>query len=279
VKKNYGTIYSLPLSVWLAFFFIGPTLIIFLYSFLKKSPFGGVERSFSLDAFAFLFNPTVLQIAWMTLYISIAVAVITLFLALPTAYFMAKSRYKDSLLLFIIIPFWVNFLIRIYAWIAILGNNGFINNFLIQTGLVSDNFQFLYNPYAVVLITVYTYLPYAILPLYSTIEKFDFGLLEASKDLGATHFQGLKKIFIPGIKSGIYTAFLFTFIPALGSYAVPQLVGGTSSMMLGNVIAREIIITRNFPLASAISLILSLLTIIGILVFMKKNENEKKAVK
>lgn len=275
MKKNYGPYYSFPLSFWMVLFFVLPTLLIFVYAFFKKAPQGGVIFEFSLEAFKVIFNPTVLKIAWMTLYISVAATVFTLFLALPAAYFIARSRHKDTLLLLVVIPFWINFLIRIYAWIAILGNSGFLNSLLLKIGLTESPVQFLYNSPAVVLITVYTYLPYAILPLYASIEKFDFSLLEAARDLGAGKTQSLIKVFLPGIRSGIITSALFTLIPALGSYVIPQLVGGTNIMLLGNVIAREITVTRNWPLASAMSMILSLITMVGIVIFMKRQGREK----
>jgi spermidine/putrescine transport system permease protein len=173
----------------------------------------------------------------------------------------------------IIIPFWTNFLIRIYAWIAILGNNGFLNSLLLSTNIIPDHIQFLYNKYAVILVTAYTYLPFAILPLYSTIEKFDFSLLEAAQDLGASKWQSIKKVLLPNIRGGITTAVLFTFIPAFGSYAIPQILGGSDSLMLGNVIARELTVTRNWPLASSISVVLTIITTLGVLVFMRLNRN------
>ncbi len=275
MKKNYGHQYSFSLSFWMVLFFVIPTLLILIYAFLKKAPQGGVLWEFSLDAFKVIFNPTILKISWMTLYISLIATFLTLFLALPAAYYIARSPHKDTLLLLVIIPFWINFLIRIYAWIAILGNNGFFNIFLKKVGLLEESLQFLYNSPAVILITVYTYLPYAILPLYASIEKFDFSLLEAARDLGASKAQSIVKVFLPGIKAGIITAGLFTLIPALGSYVIPQLVGGTNLMLLGNVIAREVTITRNWPLASAMSLILTLLTMIGVFVFAKKQGKDK----
>ena len=168
-----------------------------------------------------------------------------------------------------IIPFWTNFLIRIYAWIAILGNNGYLNNLLLSLHVLESPAQFLYNQYAVIVVMVYTYLPFAILPLYATIEKFDFSLLEAAQDLGATKQQAVFRVLIPNIKSGIITAILFTFIPAFGQYAIPQLVGGRDSFMLGNVIARELTVSRNWPLSSSISVVLTVLTMIGVIVFVK----------
>ena len=204
------------------------------------------------------------------------VTIFTVLLSLPTAYYIARSKYKKELLFLVIIPFWTNFLIRIYAWIAVLGNNGFLNNILIKLGLIDTPLQFLYNTSAVILISVYTSLPFAILPLYAVIEKFDFSLMEAARDLGATNREAFFKVFIPNIKPGIITAVLFTFIPALGSYAVPKLVGGTQATMLGNIIAQHLTVTRNWPLASTISGALILVTSIAILIFMKISTKETK---
>jgi spermidine/putrescine transport system permease protein len=277
-KREYGVSYTLPLTFWLTVFFVIPISIIFLYSFLKSGIYGGVEWSFSLAGYRALANPVFLKVVSATLNISFWSTALTVLLALPTAYFIARSKYKNLFLFLIIIPFWTNFLIRVYAWIAILGNNGFLNSFLLSTGLITEHVQFLYNKYAVIIVTMYTYLPYAILPLYSTIEKFDFSLLEAARDLGATKQQSMLKVLIPNIKAGVTTAILFVFIPTLGSYAIPQLVGGTDSMMLGNTIARELTITRNWPLASSISVILTAVTMVAVLLFTRLDRRAETTV-
>jgi spermidine/putrescine transport system permease protein len=181
---------------------------------------------------------------------------------------MAKSRNQTFLLLLIIIPFWTNFLIRVFAWMNILGNSGFLNEFLLRAGLISDYIHFLYNQKVVVLVLVYMYLPYAILPLFSTIDKFDFSLLEAARDLGATKLSSMIRVLLPNIRSGMYTAVLFTFIPIFGAYAVPLLVGGKDSYMLGNIIADQLTKSRNWPLASAISMVLTLVTTAGVIIMM-----------
>ena len=263
MKRNYGSLYTLPLALWGSAFFIVPIAIILLYSFMEKALHGGVVYKFSLEAYDAIFNPVFAKVAFTTLWISVLATLITILIALPCAYYMARSRRKTLMLFLVIIPFWTNFLIRIYAWIAILGNSGFLNNFILGLGLRETYIQFLYTQYTVVMVLVYSYLPYAILPLYSTIEKFDFSLLEAARDLGASHFQALRKVLLPNIRAGIVTAVLFTFIPTFGAYAVPQLVGGHDSFMLGNIIARELTVTRNWPLASAISVLITVITAIA----------------
>lgn len=255
-------------------FFVLPTLVIVAFSFLKKGLHGGVLPVFTLDAYLALLNPSFLKVVMVTLSIAFFSTLITILLAIPASYYIARSPLKNSLLLLVIIPFWTNLLIRVFAWIAILGNNGFINQFLVSLGITHDHFQLLYNQQAVILVTVYTCLPYAILPLYSTIEKFDFSLLEAARDLGATKAQSMFHIFLPNIRAGIITAVIFTLIPTLGSYAIPQLVGGRDSMMVGNIIARQLTVERNWPLASSMSVILTLITMLGVWVFMRVNSQQ-----
>jgi spermidine/putrescine transport system permease protein len=190
---------------------------------------------------------------------------------------MAKSKKQNVLLLLIIIPFWTNFLIRVFAWMNILGNNGFLNEFLMRAGLVKDYIHFLYNQKVVILVLVYMYLPYAILPLYATIDKFDFSLLEAARDLGATKFVSMLKVLLPNIQGGMFTAVLFTFIPIFGAYAVPLLVGGKDSYMLGNIIADQLTKSRNWPLASAISMALTVVTTAGVMVMMNMQRKDAAA--
>ncbi|GHT55061.1 spermidine/putrescine ABC transporter permease [Spirochaetia bacterium] len=274
IKRNYGPFYSSPMAVWFTIFLLAPLLIIVLYSFLKKGLYGGVEWQFSLEAYKSLSNPNFLLITGRTILTSIAATIITILIALPCGYYMAKSRNQTFLLLLIIIPFWTNFLIRVFAWMNILGNSGFLNEFLLRAGLISDYIHFLYNQKVVVLVLVYMYLPYAILPLFSTIDKFDFSLLEAARDLGATKFGSMIHVLLPNIRSGVYTAVLFTFIPIFGAYAVPLLVGGKDSYMLGNIIADQLTKSRNWPLASAISMVLTLVTTIGVMVMMNLQKKD-----
>ena len=266
--RNLGSLYSGPMAAWFTLFFLAPIVIIIIYSFLKKGLYGGVEPEFSLDAYRYLGDKIFLSITFRTLVIAVVSTLITILLALPCGYFMAKSKNQNLLLLLIIIPFWTNFLIRVFAWMNILGNSGFLNEFLLHVGLIDDYIHFLYNQKAVVLVLVYMYLPYAILPLFSSIDKFDFSLLEAARDLGATKFISMLKVLLPNIRGGIFTAVLFTFIPIFGAYAVPLLVGGKDSYMLGNIIADQLSKSRNWPRAAAISMVLTVITTAGVLLMM-----------
>jgi spermidine/putrescine transport system permease protein len=265
------------MAVWFTLFFFAPIVIIIIFSFMKKGLYGGVENKFSLDAYYYLVDPVFLSITLRTIITAVISTVITILIALPCGYYMARSKHQTLLLLLIIIPFWTNFLIRVFAWINILGNNGFLNEFLLRFGLIQDYVPFLYNQRVVIFVLVYMYLPYAILPLFSTIDKFDFSLLEAAHDLGANKLTSIIKVLIPNIRGGIFTAILFTFIPIFGAYAVPHLVGGMDSYMLGNIIADQLLKSRNWPRAAAISMVLTLVTTAGVLwmMFIQKRDSSR----
>lgn len=267
-KKNLKLLYYLPLTIWMSIFFAIPTGIIVYFSFLKKAAYGGIEgyTIFTLKAYRNLLDPQLVKVLIKTLKISVLITVIVIILALPTAYFISRSKYKNLWLLLIIIPFWTNFLVRIFALIGLLGNNGLINKALMWIFKLTSPIPMLYNQRAVVIISVYILMPYAILPLYTSIEKFDFSLIDAARDLGANKYQALLKVFLPGIKGGIITAIVLTFIPAIGSYAVPDIVGGTDGIMLGNIIANKMFVLRDWPSAAAISTIFILITIIAMFI-------------
>ena len=272
-------VYYLPISVWMTLFFGLPTLIIIAFSFLKKGAYGGIATplKYTTAAYSLLFTSNdIVKVIFKTLNISIWITAVTLFLAIPVSYYISRSKYKNLWLLLIVIPFWTNFLVRIFSFIAILGNNGIVNQFLMKVFGLKTPLALLYNKNAVIIISVYVFLPYAILPLYSAIEKFDFSLLDAASDLGANKFQSLMRVFIPGIKSGIVTAVIFTLVPAIGSYAVPDLVGGTDGIMLGNIIANRMFQLRDWPTASAISTVFIVITTFGVWLSMKMEKEEEE---
>jgi len=280
--RNYGPLYSSPMAIWFSLFFLAPIVIIVIYSFMKKGLYGGVEQEFSMDAYRYLGDPVLINITLRTIFTSVISTIITILIALPCGYCIARSKHQTLFLLLIIIPFWTNFLIRVFAWMNILGNNGFLNETLLRFGLIKDYIPFLYNQKTVILVLVYMYLPYAILPLFSTIDKFDFSLLEAARDLGANKIVSIVKILLPNIRGGIFTSVLFTFIPIFGAYAVPLLVGGKDSYMLGNIIADQLSKSRNWPRAAAISMVLTVVTTVGVLLMMnvqKRDTSVKTDVK
>ena len=279
-KINQGSLYAWPMGIWLVVFFIAPLAIILLYSFLRKDIYGSVIAEFSLKAFQEMANPKYAMIVLRTIKISIIATVITILVALPCGYAIARSRHQTILLLLVIIPFWTNSLIRIFAWISILNNNGIINQLLMKLHITKNYVSLLNNQGAVILVSVYMYIPYAILPIFTAIDRFDFSLIEAARDLGATKAQSMVKILLPGIKSGVISALIFTFIPIFGSYTVPDLVGDMNSYMLGKLIVDQVQRSRNLPLGSAFSLVITVASIIGILwmELSKKQEAKQRAI-
>ena len=273
-RTSIGTLYAWPMGAWFSLFFVVPLLIILLYSFLKKGLYGGVEYKFTFDAYIKMCNLSYFKVFLRTLYISVLSTLITILLALPCGYAMARSRHQTAFLFMVIIPFWTNSLIRIFAWMSILGNEGFINQLLHILGLTESYLKLLYNQQAVILVSVYMYLPYAILPIFTAIDKFDFSLLEAAQDLGAGKLTAIWRVLLPNIKSGIVTALIFTFIPIFGAYTVPLLVGGKDSYMIGNIIVDQVNKTRNWPLASAFAMIITVVSTAGVLWMMSSSKKE-----
>lgn len=283
-KANPGPAYAWPMGAWFSLFFIIPLAIIVCYSFMKRDVYGGVVRQFSLKAYQQMLSPAYGIIFLRTLWITVVATFITILIALPCGYAMAKSKHQTTLLILVVIPFLTNSLIRIFAWITILGDNGILNQILAAFHSIANAItggseafvphKFMFTKGAVILVNIYMYLPYAILPVFTAVDRFDFTLLEASRDLGATKAQSMTKILIPGIKSGIISAVIFTFIPIFGNYTVPQLVGGKDSYMLGNIIVDQVQKVRNWPLASAFSLVITLVSMAGVLLMLSSGKKE-----
>lgn len=259
-----------PSFLWLLFFVALPTFLIFLISFRKANPAGGVAEGWSLTAWKELAEPYYLTLAWRTIWISVVVTTACLTLALPVAWFLARCHPKrlPLYLLLIIVPFWTNFLIRVFAWNQVLHAEGLLANALRKIGLLEPNASLLFHPGTVVLISVYAFLPFAILPLYAAASRFDFTLLDAARDLGCTRWQAISRVFLPGISKGILTALLIVLIPMLGSYVIPDLVGGTDGEMIGNRIAQRT--ERNLPAAAALSTLVSAFLLLPLL-FRRKS--------
>ena len=175
----------------------------------------------------------------------------------------------------IIVPFWTNFLIRIYAWKVFLHPDGILKKALVLIGLIPEETMLLYNQWAVLAVMIYTYLPFAILPIYAAADKFDFALLDAAKDLGASSLQAFRKVFVPGVSKGIWTAVMVVLIPAFGAYLIPDLVGGPTSELIGDKIAQRVFTERNLPHASALSAVLMLAVFIPLIfaVWLRRIQN------
>jgi spermidine/putrescine transport system permease protein len=266
--------------VWLAGFFLVPTLLVFFLAFRPADPFGGIGAGWTLENLRALGRSYYVAIALRTLWVSLLTTAVSIMLALPVGYAVARAseRRRRILLMLIIVPFWTSFLIRIFAWKSLLHPEGLVKKALLALGLAGPQTSLLYNTGAVVLVMVYTFLPFAIMPIYAAAEKFDFRLIEAARDLGARPFQSFRRVFLPGIRSGLMTAVLVVFIPSLGSYVVPDLVGGPGSEMIGNKIAQRVFVDRNLPHASALSVVLILAVLAPLVAVLLLRKKEKPGV-
>jgi len=268
---------SSPSFLWLLIFFAIPTILIFSFAFKSSDPFGGLEEGWTLDTVKSLFQKYYLVLIIRTLYLSALTTFFCLVLAVPVAYFLAQlsPKWRKTLLLLIIVPFWSSFLIRIFAWKSLLHPEGLLKKFLVALHLVDSDTSLLYNSAVVVLVMVYTYFPFGVLPIYAAASKFNFQLIEASMDLGASRMRAFFTIFIPVIRKSLYTAMVMVFIPAVGAYVIPDLVGGIYSEMIGNKIAQRTFSDRDIPLASALSalLMLAVLVPLGIITLIRMRNN------
>lgn len=253
-----------PSLLWLIVFFIVPSIAILAITFKPTDPFGGVGEGWTSKTLFSLAQPNYPIIIWRTIWLSFLTTLFSVILAIPTGYYIARLRkdWQRYALLLVIVPFWTSFLVRIFAWKTLLHPEGFVKHTLMSLGLVSSQTSLLYNSGAVLLVMIYTFLPFAILPIYAATEKFNFSLMEAARDLGATKLQSFCRVFLPGISQGLLTAILMVFIPALGSYVIPDVVGGPGGEMIGNKIAQRVFVDRNLPHASGLSAFLTLAVII-----------------
>lgn len=254
-------IVTTPSFLWMVIFFLIPTVLIFALSFHSTDPHGGIEASFTLKTWSSLSDQKYSEIVWRTIWLSVVTTFLCIVISIPCAFAIARAstKIRHIIIGLIILPFWTSFLIRVFAWKTLLHPEGLISKLFITLGFIQPTEQLLYNSGAVLMVMVYTYLPFAILPLYAAAEKFDYSLIEAALDLGASPFRAFVQIFVPGIRVGIYSATLMVLIPALGSYVIPSIIGDTkSSRMIGTLIYDYAIENRQLPRASALSTLLFL---------------------
>lgn len=258
-----------PSLGWFVLFLIAPIGIVLLYSVLHKGAYGSIDYRLDLGNYRRAFEPIYLKIVVRSLWLSSYTTALCLLLSYPLAYFMARvgNSAKRILLALVIIPFWTNFVIRIYALKLVLGETGLINRVLTELHLISTPLQMIDNSLGVSIGMVYNYLPFMVLPLFVALDKFDFTLMDAAYDLGATKFQMAVRVLFPLSLPGIVTGSLFVFIPAFGEFVIPDLMGGSQSMYVGTLITETFLKTRDWPFGSALSSFLVLFAM-GAFVFV-----------
>jgi spermidine/putrescine transport system permease protein len=282
-----------PALIVVGLFGIGPLLIMLLYSFLEPGTYGGVRWEFSTDAYVqflferdlfdetkLLFTDSYLLIVGRSILLAFVTTIICLILGYPTAYFMATrpASQRNFWVFLITLPFWTNLLIRTYAMFVILRDDGIINNALLNMGLISSPIPIMFTDYAITIGLLYAFLPLMVLPLYASLEKLDFRLVEAGFDLYASRGSVLRRIIVPLSKPGIVAGCILVFIPAIGAYVTPTLMGGGKQLMIGNLIALQFQGARNWPFGAALALILMLVVLIALLFYTRNATRQQAAL-
>ena len=284
-----SVVISLP-YLWILIFFLIPFAIVFKISFadpiVGQPPFTALfdfKReaqtwlTATLDNYRFLTEDNLYLFSYLkSIKIAFISTVICLFIGYPMAYGIAraKPRTRNILLMLVILPFWTSFLLRVYAWIGLLGKNGLVNNLLLKIGLIESPVQFLYTDAAVYLGIVYTYIPFMILSLYVSLQKMDRDLRDAAADLGATPWHSFIDITLPLSMPGIIAGCMLVFIPAIGEYVIPSLLGGMDSLMIGRTLFDEFFINRDWPLASAVATVLLIILVVPIMLFQRTQQDQ-----
>ncbi len=265
-----------PAALWLLIFFLIPLLMVLLVSFGERGDAGQVVYSWTLKNYVRFFGKVGERYLYIRIFArSLGIALINTLLCLmmgyPLAYFIARqpTRRRNALLLLVMIPFWTNFLVRTYAWMVILRDTGVINNLFLTLGLIAQPLPLLYNQGAVILGLFYGYLPFMILPLYASIEKLDFSLVEAAQDLGANALRTFLRVVLPLTTPGIVAGSIIVFIPSIGAYVTPDLMGGAKVTMVGNLLQQQFLKVRDWPFGSAAGFILMLTVLAATLIYFR----------
>ncbi|MGG7163005.1 ABC transporter permease [Clostridium ihumii] len=266
-----------PVGLWLITFFVVPLILVFIFSFLSRGEYGNIQLPFTLDNYKRLMTPMYFEILWKTVLIGILTTVGCLIIGYPFAYFIgrAKKKHRTLLLLLVILPFWTNSLVRTYAWIILLRTEGVINAILLKIGLISAPLEMLYTDAAVFIGMLYIMLPFMILPIYTSIEKLDMSYIEAANDLGASPYKTFREITLPLTKPGIIAGCMLVFIPTLGYFFISDLMGGSKTMLISNLIKNQFLTARDWPFGSAIAVVLIILMLIAIGIYFKATQNKE----
>ena len=267
--------------LWLLLFFLAPFAIVLKIS-LADPEFGlpPYSQTVSLDNFAFLFSDKLYAITYLrSVFMAACATVFCLALGFPMAYGIARSKpaTRNLLLLLIVLPFWISFLLRVYAWMGLMNSYGTINTFLMWLGVTDQPLQLMYTDFAIFVGLVYSYLPFMILPLYATLERMDLDLVEAAQDLGASRSRAFWDVTWPLARPGVIAGCLLVFIPAIGEYVIPYLLGGPESLLIGRVLFDEFFVNRDWPLASAVAIILLLLLVVPIVLLQRYQARDQES--
>ena len=271
-KVAQGLFLILPANGYLFIFMIIPLLLVAILSFLSRGDYGQVVYEFNITNYTRLFDPLYGKIMLYSLGVGIATTTFCILIGYPLAYYIARApvRQRSFLLFLILIPFWTNFIIRIYAWIMILRAGGLLDSFLQWAHITNNSLNLLYTPTAVLIGMVYEFLPFMVLPLYTSLEKIENSILEAAADLGAPPWKVFLRVTLPLSVPGMIAGTILVFIPAMGMFVIPDLMGGAKTILIGNVIRNQFLTARDWPFGAAASMILMVMTIAFTLYYTRK---------
>ena len=266
-----------PVTLWLGLFFLVPLLLILAYSFGTSGVYGGITLGFNPGNYLKVFDPLYLEIVVRTFVIAAINTLICLLLGYPLAYFIAfkGGRWKTILILMVMVPFWTSFLIRAYAWVVILNGNGVANKTLQFLGITDGPVNLIFTPGAVTLGMAYAYLPFMILPLYAALEKFDPRLKEAAQDLGASKWHTFWRVTFPLSMPGVIAGSILVFIPSAGEFVIPNLLGGSRTVLIGNLVQQQFLQARDWAFGSALAMMLAALLLAAILFYVRRVGTDK----
>ncbi|MDE2314457.1 MAG: ABC transporter permease [Elusimicrobia bacterium] len=278
-SEKASHILILPASFWLAFFLIIPIMLLLVLSLAQLGPYGTIIWHPTLENFRRVFTPLYVPIVARTVAYCGAAALLCLLLGYPTAYFLSfyAGEWRDTFLILLMIPFWTSALVSIYSWIIILGRDGLMNSVLVGSGALGRPLDVLNTPFSVILGLVYFYLPFMILPLYSSLEKIPKQYIEASYDLGAGAFQTFLKVTLPLSLPGVFAGFILTFVPCLGDFLTAEFLGGPRTYLIGNLIENQFLMAQDWPFGAALTAVLLCAMLIGLYYYQKLEAAELAA--
>lgn len=261
-----------PANLYLLVFMLLPLILVVILSFLARGQYGDVIFKLNFTNYTRLFDQLYLRILVYSFLVGFATTIIALLVGYPVAYYIARApaRQRSKLLFLMLLPFWTNFIIRIYAWIMILRSEGFLNSILQWIGIINKPLDILYTPLAVLIGMVYEFLPFMVLPLYTSLEKIEQAQLEAAADLGAPPWKAFLRVTLPLSVPGMIAGTILVLIPAMGMFVIPDLMGGAKTMLIGNLIRNQFLTARDWPFGAAGSMLLMLLTMAFTLYYTRK---------
>jgi spermidine/putrescine transport system permease protein len=271
IQAGWGKWLVVPPALVLIVLFGVPLILVLAVSFASRGTYGGIEWVGTLGNYTNIADYLYLRIFWRSLWLAVLTTVICLVMGFPLAYVIARApkRWQGVLLFLVIIPFWTNFLVRTYAWMFILRTEGLLNQALMALGLIHEPLNLLFTDTAVLIGLVYGYLPFMVLPLYAALERLDRSLVEAAWDLYAKPVQVFTKVVLPLSKPGVIAGCVLVFIPSLGAYVTPDLLGGARTMMIGNLIQHQYLVVRDWPFGSALSFVLMAGVLAAVLYYLR----------